>query len=67
MPSEPERGLSGSVWTLSEATRQHLLQVAGKNGAVVWVEDRLDVGERSVAVIAAWGRPRTGLTGKCKL
>jgi len=39
----------------SEALRQHLLQVAGKNDAVVWVEHRLDVGERSIAVIAAWG------------
>ena len=39
----------------SEALRQHPLQVAGKNDAVVWVEHPLDVGERSVAVIAAWG------------
>jgi hypothetical protein len=39
----------------SEALRQDLLHVARKNGAVVWVEHQLDVGERSVAVIAAWG------------
>ena len=55
MPSEPDRGAERLGVDPSEATRQHLLQVAGKNDAVVWVEHRLDVGESSVAVIAAWG------------
>jgi Ribbon-helix-helix protein, copG family len=40
---------------LRDALRQHLLRLASENDVVIWSEQPLDAGERSLAAIATWG------------
>jgi len=40
---------------LREALHQHLLKLASEDDAVKWVEQPLDVGERSLEAFATWG------------